>query len=214
MCPLHPGLSGLTSPAFEYLSCHGGCAQRLVLPAPPFRGAVSSDLAPAAGAGAGQSLAATGAQQLNSALSQLQVTNALHSYQGRFACLSNMQLHRHVWHACQGFQQFLAVLQLRLADCKFAVVQSQIERLLELLARNTLPDVPDYCKDQSSAEFLQQVVTLAHKLCFTTFAPPGYVQGQTALRHFRPPAPQEWQLHATKLHSFASMQPSIFLDLQ
>ncbi|KAK9809665.1 hypothetical protein WJX73_002030 [Symbiochloris irregularis] len=77
-----------------------------------------------------------------------------------------------------------------------------IDRLLLLLARNTLPEVPDFCKDQASPEFVQQVITYAHKLCFTTFAPPGYSQ-QTPLRHFRPPAPQEWQMHSSLLHAFA-----------
>ena len=85
--------------------------------------------------------------------------------------------------------------------------QVQVQHLLDLLARHTLPDVPDFCSSQDSADFVKQVIAYAHKLCFTTFAPSGYAQGKTELRHFRPPAPQEWQMHATQLHAFARRRP-------
>ena len=49
----------------------------------------------------------------------------------------------------------------------------------------------------------RRLVTYAHKLSYTTFAPPGFVPGQTPLRNFRPPAPQDWQLRASLLHQFA-----------
>lgn len=53
----------------------------------------------------------------------------------------------------------------------------------------------------------RRLVTYAHKLSYTTFAPPGFVAGQTPLRNFRPPAPQDWQLRASLLHQFAGALP-------
>jgi hypothetical protein len=45
-------------------------------------------------------------------------------------------------------------------------------------------------------------VAYAHRLCYTSFAPPGFVPGQTALQHHRPPAPQDAQLRSSLLHQF------------
>lgn len=84
-------------------------------------------------------------------------------------------------------------------------LQGQIQHLRDLLQKHTLPEVPDFCRGISSSEFVREAVAYAHKLCFTTFAPAGYPE--TPLRHFRPPAPQEWQMHASQLHAFASRCP-------
>ena len=53
-------------------------------------------------------------------------------------------------------------------------------------------------------QFVRDIIAYAHKLSYTTFAPPGFVPGQTALRHFKPPAPQEFQLRSSLLHQFQS----------
>ena len=47
------------------------------------------------------------------------------------------------------------------------------------------------------------MLTYAHKLSYTTFAPPRFEPGKTALGNFRPPAPQEWQMRMSQLHRFA-----------
>ena len=44
------------------------------------------------------------------------------------------------------------------------------------------------------------VLAYAHRLSYSTFAPPGFLPGQTPLRHFKPPAPQELQLRSSLLH--------------
>ncbi len=84
-----------------------------------------------------------------------------------------------------------------------AGLQATAEGLQDLLDRNALPDVPDYCRVQPGPEAARRLVTYAHKLSYTTFAPLGFVAGQTPLRNFRPPAPQDWQLRASLLHQFA-----------
>ena len=53
------------------------------------------------------------------------------------------------------------------------------------------------------AAYARSVVAYAHRLAYTTAAPPGFVLGTTPLRHFKPPAPQEAQLRASLLHQFA-----------
>ncbi|KAK9840039.1 hypothetical protein WJX74_002397 [Apatococcus lobatus] len=77
--------------------------------------------------------------------------------------------------------------------------------LHESLQDNTLPDVPDYCCAPASKEFARDVVAYGRRLSFTTFAPLGWEQGQP-LGHFRPPAPQDHQLHASTLSRFAVEQ--------
>jgi len=84
-----------------------------------------------------------------------------------------------------------------------AGLQATAEGLQDLLDRNALPDVPDYCRVRPGLEAARRLVTYAHKLSYTTFAPLGFVAGQTPLRNFRPPAPQDWQLRASLLHQFA-----------
>ena len=55
------------------------------------------------------------------------------------------------------------------------------------------------------AESARGVVTYAHKLSYTTFAPLGFEAGLTPLGNFRPPAPQEWQMRVAQLHQFAGL---------
>ena len=52
--------------------------------------------------------------------------------------------------------------------------QACAEQLQGLLDKNSLPDVPEYCRVQATPEYARDIITYAHKLCFTTFAPPGY----------------------------------------
>lgn len=50
--------------------------------------------------------------------------------------------------------------------------------------------------------YVRDIIAYAHRLSYTTFAPPGFVPGQTQLRHFKPPAPQDFQLRSSLLHQF------------
>lgn len=75
-------------------------------------------------------------------------------------------------------------------------------RLQQLLEHNTPSTVPECCKQAPSVEYARQIITYAHKLSFTTFAPQGWAPGRP-LGRFRPPAPQDWQLRASQLHAAA-----------
>ena len=66
-----------------------------------------------------------------------------------------------------------------------------------------MPEVPACCKVPPGAEAARRVLTYAHKLSYTTFAPVGFEPGKTPLGNFRPPAPQEWQMRMSQLHQFA-----------
>lgn len=39
--------------------------------------------------------------------------------------------------------------------------------------RNTMATVPEYCKGESTIESVQKTLALAHRLSYTSFAPPG-----------------------------------------
>lgn len=49
-------------------------------------------------------------------------------------------------------------------------------------------------------EKVKSIISYSHRLAYTSFAPPGFVPGQTQLRHFKPPAPQELEMRASQLH--------------
>ncbi len=83
------------------------------------------------------------------------------------------------------------------------LVQDSADQLAACIQRNSVPDVPASCKVPPGAEAARRVLTYAHKLSYTTFAPPGFEPGKTALGNFRPPAPQEWQMRMSQLHRFA-----------
>lgn len=53
----------------------------------------------------------------------------------------------------------------------------------------------------------RRIVSFAHKLSYTSFAPPGFVLGTTPLHLHKPPAPQERQFRASQLHELQS-EPS------
>ncbi|KAL6496253.1 hypothetical protein OROGR_029511 [Orobanche gracilis] len=52
---------------------------------------------------------------------------------------------------------------------------------------------------------LSDVLSYAHKISYTTFAPPEFGAGQGPLRGALPPAPQEEQMRASQLHNFADL---------
>ena len=52
---------------------------------------------------------------------------------------------------------------------------------------------------------MQRTLALAHRLSYTSFAPPGFQPGITPLGNFRPPAPQDAQMRAAQLHQFAGV---------
>lgn len=66
---------------------------------------------------------------------------------------------------------------------------------------------------RAPAATAKDVITYAHKLCYTTFAPAGYEAGVTVLHNFRPPMPQEWQLRASQLYAHSS-EPAHHLSCQ
>lgn len=50
---------------------------------------------------------------------------------------------------------------------------------------------------------VRELVSYAHRLSYTTRAPPGFVPGQSHLGQFQPPAPQDLQLRSSQLHEFS-----------
>lgn len=52
---------------------------------------------------------------------------------------------------------------------------------------------------------LSDILSYAHRISYTTFAPPEFGAGQAPLRGALPPAPQEEQMRASQLYSFADL---------
>ncbi|PON83634.1 Mediator complex, subunit Med [Trema orientale] len=52
---------------------------------------------------------------------------------------------------------------------------------------------------------LSDILSYAHRISYTTFAPPEFGAGQAPLRGALPPAPQEEQMRASQLYNFASL---------
>ncbi|PON91818.1 Mediator complex, subunit Med [Trema orientale] len=52
---------------------------------------------------------------------------------------------------------------------------------------------------------LSDILFYAHRISYTTFAPPEFGAGQAPLRGALPPAPQEEQMRASQLYNFASL---------
>ncbi|KAL8538207.1 hypothetical protein ACS0TY_000249 [Phlomoides rotata] len=52
---------------------------------------------------------------------------------------------------------------------------------------------------------LSDILSYAHKISYTTFAPPEFGTGQAPLRGALPPAPQEEQMRASQLYAFADL---------
>eukprot|EP00253_Pinus_taeda_P011814 PITA_11814 len=56
---------------------------------------------------------------------------------------------------------------------------------------------------------VSEILTYARKISYTTFAPPEFGAGQTALRGALPPAPQDEQMRASELFRFADLDVGI-----
>lgn len=52
---------------------------------------------------------------------------------------------------------------------------------------------------------LSDILSYAHKISYTTFAPPEFGAGQAPLRGALPPAPQDEQMRASQLYNFANL---------
>ncbi|XP_057801463.1 mediator of RNA polymerase II transcription subunit 4-like [Salvia miltiorrhiza] len=52
---------------------------------------------------------------------------------------------------------------------------------------------------------LSDILSYAHKISYTTFAPPEFGAGQAPLRGALPPAPQDEQMRASQLYNFADL---------
>lgn len=52
---------------------------------------------------------------------------------------------------------------------------------------------------------VQELVAYAHRISYTTFAPPEFADGQNPLRNALPPAPQDEQMRASQLYLFSDM---------
>ncbi|KAG7553896.1 Mediator complex subunit Med4 [Arabidopsis suecica] len=57
----------------------------------------------------------------------------------------------------------------------------------------------------SSQLKLKDILAYAHKISYTTFAPPEFGAGQAPLRGALPPAPQDEQMRASQLYAFADL---------
>uniref|UniRef100_A0A1D1ZSC0 Mediator complex subunit 4 n=1 Tax=Auxenochlorella protothecoides TaxID=3075 RepID=A0A1D1ZSC0_AUXPR len=78
-------------------------------------------------------------------------------------------------------------------------IQATITELHAAVTERTPP--PGYRPPKPwDAEQARRIVSFAHKLSYTSFAPPGFVLGSTPLHLHKPPAPQELQLRASQLH--------------
>ena len=60
--------------------------------------------------------------------------------------------------------------------------------------------MPDFCRRPHTPAEALELVAYAHRLSFTTFAPPDYPEQPLGL--LRPPNPQDLQMHASLLHAF------------
>lgn len=56
---------------------------------------------------------------------------------------------------------------------------------------------------------LTDILSYAHRISYTTFAPPEFGAGQAPLRGALPPAPQEEQMRASQLYNFADLDVGI-----
>lgn len=61
---------------------------------------------------------------------------------------------------------------------------------------------------------LSDILSCAHRISYTTFAPPEFGAGQAPLRGALPPAPQEEQMRASQLYSFADLDVGLPKDIE
>ncbi|GMH26712.1 hypothetical protein Nepgr_028555 [Nepenthes gracilis] len=104
------------------------------------------------------------------------------------------------------------------AILSFANKLSEAERVLDML----VDDYADYRRPKRSKSAdneeglsftttvasrlnLSDILSYAHRISYTTFAPPEFGAGQAPLRGALPPAPQDEQMRASQLYSFADL---------
>ncbi|GLT89682.1 hypothetical protein SLE2022_076590 [Rubroshorea leprosula] len=106
----------------------------------------------------------------------------------------------------------------------FANKLKEAERILDMLAddysdyrrpKRLKPDEDGVDDDDSSSSTstttvasqlkLSDILSYAHRISYTTFAPPEFGAGQAPLRGALPPAPQEEQMRASQLYNFADL---------
>ncbi|KAK9160160.1 hypothetical protein Syun_006501 [Stephania yunnanensis] len=94
----------------------------------------------------------------------------------------------------------------------FATKIKDVEHLLDLL----VDDYSDYRPTKrfkgvnaegvvGSSVALTDILSCAHRISYTTFAPPEFGAGQAPLRGALPPAPQEENMRASQLYNFADL---------
>ncbi|KAK8489505.1 hypothetical protein V6N11_047459 [Hibiscus sabdariffa] len=67
-------------------------------------------------------------------------------------------------------------------------------------------DYDDSCSTTVASQLnLSDILSYAHRISYTTFAPPEFGAGQAPLRGALPPAPQEEQMRASQLYAFADL---------
>ncbi|KAK8934965.1 Mediator of RNA polymerase II transcription subunit 4 [Platanthera zijinensis] len=68
---------------------------------------------------------------------------------------------------------------------------------------------PDYKSSLHSSLDLNEVLGYAHRISYTTFAPPEHGAGLAPLRGALPPAPQDNEMRASQLYNFADLDVGI-----
>ncbi|GFZ11101.1 hydroxyproline-rich glycoprotein family protein [Actinidia rufa] len=103
------------------------------------------------------------------------------------------------------------------AMLSFANKLKETERVLDILVddysdyrrlkRSKSDDnADDSCTTTIATQLnLSDILSYAHRISYTTFAPPEFGAGQAPLRGALPPAPQEEQLRASQLYAFAEL---------
>ncbi|KAG6399531.1 hypothetical protein SASPL_141012 [Salvia splendens] len=70
----------------------------------------------------------------------------------------------------------------------------------------SVDDADDFSKTTVETQLkLSDILSYAHKISYTTFAPPEFGAGQGPLRGALPPAPQDEQMRASQLYNFADL---------
>ncbi|CAK9144626.1 unnamed protein product [Ilex paraguariensis] len=99
----------------------------------------------------------------------------------------------------------------------FANKLKEAERVLDILVDDysdyrrakrskSEDDIDNSCTTTVSTQLnLSDILSYAHRISYTTFAPPEFGAGQAPLRGALPPAPQEEQMRASQLYSFADL---------
>ncbi|KAI4331465.1 hypothetical protein MLD38_029653 [Melastoma candidum] len=76
--------------------------------------------------------------------------------------------------------------------------------------RSILHDYSSHsASDRSDRVALNDVISYAHRISYTTFAPPEFGAGTAPLRGALPPAPQDEQMRASQLYAFADLDVGV-----